>query len=108
MPFPTPAYAVIANGQTASNAVDLRGKRLLGVSYGTMTGTALTFTVSDTESGTYREAHNSSGAISFTIGDDDCMWFAPADARPANCFVKLVSGSAEGADRTLTLFMEAM
>lgn len=111
MPTPTHIKAKIASGETVGVAVDLRGKRLLGVQTpADLTGTTLTWHVSPTETGTYDPAfHLSTLAATATVITsvaDNKYIMLPDDKRPSNCFLKLVSGSAEGADREFTLYCE--
>jgi hypothetical protein len=91
----------IANGQTTSNALDLREKVLVGLQFATMTGTALTFTASS-DGVTYVALKDSAGAaVSFTIASDTYTVIQPAILAGVR-YLKLVSGSSEGAARTIT------
>jgi hypothetical protein len=99
--------AVIANGGTTSAAVDLGGYTLVGLRVATMTGVAITYTMSDTFGGTYVAVHNSSGAVSTTVGDDLYYAVSPDNFRGLQ-FIKLVSGSAEGAERTVKLYLRKL
>lgn len=113
MPFPTPIPAVIANGETVGEAVDLRGLRVLGIHFpADLTGSTLTWQASPTENGVYQAAYHLSTlaatATVITSAAADIYLELPDGKRPANCFLKLVSGSAEGAERTFYLFCESI
>lgn len=111
MPWPTYIEARIASGETVGLAVDLRGKRLLAIKTpADLTGVTLTWQVSEKENGTFYAAYHLSTlaatATVLTSVADDKYITLPQDKQPANCWLKLVSGSAEGADRTFILFCE--
>lgn len=109
--FHQPKPATIANGQTVGAVVDLRGQRLVGIKTpADLTGTTLTWQVSEAVDGTFYAAYHLStlavtATVLTTVADDKYIAL-PFDKAPANCFLKLVSGSAEGADRTFYLFTE--
>lgn len=91
----------IANGATVSNAVDVREKILVGLQFATMTGTAVTFQASS-DGVTYVAVKDSSGAsVSYTIASDTYTVIQPAVLAGIR-YIKIVSGSAEGAVRTVT------
>jgi hypothetical protein len=74
---------------------------------GTMTGTAITFLVGDSLNGTYNALHDGTSAVSLTTAAD--LVVAPVgaarEAVRAARFIKLVSGSAELADRTIKVLI---
>lgn len=91
----------IANGQTVSNAIDVREKILVGLQFATMTGTALTFQASS-DGVTYVAVKDSAGAsISYTIASNTYTVIQPAILAGVR-YIKIVSGSAEAATRTIT------
>lgn len=104
--------AVIANGATTSGAVDLRGKTLLAVETpAAFTGVTLSFSVCDTEDGTYIPVRHlnvlASTAFTLTSVSTSQHIVIASSLMPkgfGNCFVKVISGSAEGAARTLNLY----
>ena len=99
--------AVIPNAGTTSAAIDLQGYTLVGLRVATMTGTAITYTMSDTFAGTYVAVHNSSGAVSTTVADD--LYYAvDSNNFKGLQFIKLVSGSSEGAERTVYLYLRGI
>lgn len=111
MPFPAAIQAVIANGAATSGAVDLRGKRLLGIHMPTdLTGNTLTWSCSPTENGDYHVAYHLSTlaatATVITSAAADITIQLPDDKQPANCWLKLISSGNEGAARTFHLFTE--
>lgn len=96
--------ATIANGQTKSGAVDLGGRTLQGIfTPGALTGTALTFEAAPTADGTYVPVRKEDGsAYTLTVAASrytrvDATLFAGLR------FIKVVSGSSEGAERVLNL-----
>lgn len=96
----------IANGGTTTDAVDLEGKTLVGLfTDSTMTGTAITFQTALSTAGTFVNIEDGDGAnISKTMSGGEYIKLNPQDF--AGCAtIKLVSGSAEGAERTLNLAM---
>lgn len=93
----------IASGQTVSEAVDLHGYSLLGVvTPAALTGSSMTFQGS-VDGNTYNAIYDTSGnQLSMTVAASRFIAIAPTDL--ASCrYLKLVSGSSEGADRTITL-----
>ena len=96
--------AVIASSGTASGAVDLQGLTLCGfIMPATFTGTLVTFTCSDTLAGTYVPVYDATNTQkSVTVSASRYYALNPSDFAGIR-FIKLVSGSAEGAERTITL-----
>lgn len=94
----------IANGQTTSGAVDLGVSAIVGIALpATMTGTALTFTVSNDDS-TYQALRDSTTntdvTLTFTQGksyaiDPSLFW--------GYRYLKVVSNATEGGARTITI-----
>ena len=96
----------IANGATTSGAIDLANNTLIGILFPTsFTGTAVTFTVSDSLGGTYVPLYNASGAVSYTIAQARFYALNPADFYGVR-FLKVVSGSTEGGARTVGLSLK--
>jgi hypothetical protein len=96
--------AVIANGQTASGAVDVNGMCIAGIDMGAaFTGTTLT--IQNSVDGTnYYGAYDSSGnALSWTVAASRYLKFDPPLLGYKS--IKLVSGSSEVAARTLTVVL---
>ncbi len=95
--------AVIAAAGTTSAAVNIAPLTLVGITFpAAFTGTTVTFTVCDTADGTFVPLYNSAGAVSFTIAQARHYALDPVNFRGIQ-FLKVVSGSAEGAERTLIL-----
>jgi hypothetical protein len=96
--------STIASGQTVSSAVDILGRKIAGIDMGAaFTGTALSIKNAADETN-YRPVHDTSGnAISWTVAGDRFLKFDP----PLHGYekIKLVSGSAEAADRTLSVVL---
>lgn len=96
--------ATIASGQTTSPEVDLGGSTLVGLFMpAAFTGTAITFTTAATTGGTFVAVYDSSGnAISATVSTSRYVALSPTTFAGLR-FIKLVSGSSEGGNRTITL-----
>lgn len=102
------ASATIDNGATTSGAIDVGGMSLVGIKFpAAFTGTTVTFTMCDTLGGTYVPVYNASGAVSYTIAQARYYAIAPADFSGIR-YLKIVSGSAEGAARTLVLSLKGV
>jgi hypothetical protein len=95
----------IANGQTTSDAFDTEHYKVGALHFGTMTGTTMTFEAAEKVDGTYRQLVDDSGAaISITVTDDRATGLTSNAASMAIAgvrWLKLVSGSSEGAERTI-------
>lgn len=103
--------AVIPNGGTSSAAVDLGEGQLVGISLpATMTGITLSFTGSDDLNGTYQTIYYLSGvvitALTLTSSAGGKNITLPLDFLAGYRFIKIVSGSAEGAERTIQLMVK--
>lgn len=101
--FNPAVQAVIANGQQESGALSLNGLALVGIFIpAAFTGTALTFTVCDTLAGTYVPLKStiSGTALSYTVAVSGFYAIDPKDFQGVQ-YLKIKSGSAEGAARTL-------
>lgn len=97
--------ATIASGGTDSAAIDLAGLTLCGILLpAAFTGTTLSFLVSDALAGTYVPLKSSASGtlLSYTVAQATYAALDPKDFQGVN-FLKLKSGSSEGADRALTL-----
>jgi hypothetical protein len=97
----------IANGQTISGIVDLGYGSDFILHFPTMTGTTMTFQACDTKEGTFRQLQDGSGAVSVVIASN--LAVAPTgddkDAFRGVRYIKLVSGSAEGAERNIKVLL---
>jgi hypothetical protein len=92
----------IANGQQASPTLNLNGSTLCGIHMpATFTGTSLTFQAAPTEDGTYQAVMWQGSDFSVTVAAGRYVALNPAIFAGIS-FIRIVSGSAEGAARTLT------
>lgn len=94
---------VIANAGQESAAIDCGGFALCGILLpASFTGTALTFEVSNTIDGTFVALKStlSGTALSYTVAQGTYAAIDPKDFQGVR-FLKIKSGSTEGADRTL-------
>lgn len=99
----------ILNTATASSVVECAGLTFCGVKFpAAFTGTTITFQMCDTIGGTYVPVHNAAGtAISYTIAANRYSAIDPKDFYGIN-FLKIISGSAQAADRTLTVSLKGL
>lgn len=98
--------ATIASGGTKSAAISLNGFVPQGIYFPTtFTGTTVTFEACDTVGGTYKPVYNGAGAVSYTIAQGRYYALDPKDFTGIN-FLKIVSGSTEGADRALVVALK--
>ena len=98
----------IASGQTVSNAVNCLGTVLVGIQTpAALTGTSLTFQVSDAGV-TFFDYYNAAGnQVTVAMSVDKRIGLLPADFAGIQ-YIKLVSSSAEGAERKFTLIFRGM
>lgn len=111
-------HAKIASGQTVSGEVDLRGMMLYMIQLpAAFTGTTLSFQVAEVptkEGGVYSNTAkylSTLAATAFTITgltQGDCVIIPSTVVADGlgNCMLKIVSGSAEGADRDIILYTQ--
>lgn len=98
----------IANGQTKSAVISTGGLALCGIILpAAFTGTTLTFEACDTAAGTFVpvKSTTSGTALSYTVAQGTFAAIDPKDFQGI-AFLKIVSGSSEGALRTLKLAMK--
>lgn len=104
------AKATIASGQTTSGEIDLKGGAMVGIiTPSALTSTTMTFTASDKEGGTFVPVYDSEGnQINITVAASQAIALTgvDADALAPWSVIKLVGGSAEGADRTIYVKMK--
>jgi hypothetical protein len=91
-----------AQGQT-SDAVDLRGYGLIGLILPALTACNLTFTVSETEAGTYRTVYDDLGAAFTVTAGAGNRAISTDDLAPISAYrwVRVVSSESQGAERIL-------
>lgn len=93
-----------------SNAIDCKGFVLCGILFpAAFTGTALTFEVSDAIDGTFvpLKSTTSGSALSYTVAGGQYNAIDPKDFEGVQ-FLKVKSGSAEAAARTLKCAMRGL
>lgn len=105
---PNNAYdqtAVIASGQTTSGAVDLSGCTLCGLFMpSSFTGTSIKIQAATASDGTFVTVQDGAGAdYSLTVSTSKYVPVSNLAIVAGLRFIKLVSGSSEGADRTISL-----
>lgn len=98
--------ATISSSGTKTGAIDLGGCQLTGFQLpASFTGTAITFEVSPDNSTFQALYDKNNAAISFTVTQGRTYALGDLIQSLAGYrYMKLVSGSTEGADRTITLF----
>lgn len=94
----------ISASTTISEAIDLGGDALAGlIMPSAFTGTAITYQVSNDKEGTYVVLNDDAGnAVSTTVAPSKAITLNPTTFYGWR-YIKLVSGSAEAADRTIIL-----
>lgn len=97
----------IASSGTKTAAIDLAGMTLVGLLFGTLTSTAMSFETSDAIAGTFVpvKSTTSGTALSYTVAQNTYAAIDPKDVQGLN-FIKLVAGSSEGGLRTITLLLK--
>lgn len=97
----------IANGATVSSAFDARGFATIGFATpAALTGTAITFQVSHDNVTFVPLKTTANAAVSVTVTTSSA-YTIPSEVKPWR-YIKLVSGSAEGAARTITIMASAI
>lgn len=91
----------VANAGTTSSAIQIGGASMVALILpAALTSTTVTFTASDTQAGTFVPVYKSDGtAVSATVAASRAVAL-PVELFPFN-WIKLVTGSAEGAARTI-------
>jgi hypothetical protein len=95
----------ISESTTVSTAVDTDGLLLAGIIFpAAMTGTAITFQVASTNTnGTFKVLTETDGTdVSYTVSADKQVRVDPSGWAGVGA-IKIVSGSAEAADRVINL-----
>lgn len=105
-----PAYeadaATIANGASQSSIINVRGRDVVGVQMpAAFTGTAITFTASF-DGATFQALYDTAGnAVSYTVAASRYIQI-PRGTLGGMQALRLVSGSAEGAGRTVQVILQ--
>ena len=101
----TACTIVVATSTTVSSECDLGGTMIVGIQTpATFTGTAITFQAATASGGTYNAVKDGAGSsVSVTVANGQYIAIDPTKLKGIR-FIKLVSGSVEGADRILTIF----
>jgi hypothetical protein len=102
-----PLSATIASGQTTSAEIDLLGGTLVGILFpAAMTGSTLKIQVASASGGTFETLQKDEvggGDYTITVSAGKAVPLTNLAVLKGWRFIKLVSGSSEGADRILTL-----
>lgn len=101
--------ATIPNGSSTSNEIDLRYQALMGLHMpAAFTGTTITFTASNTAGGTFNPVYKDDGTqYSVTVATNRAIAIDYTKLAGFR-FIKLVSGSTEGATRTIPLGLKPL
>ena len=105
----TDVFAEIAASATTSGEVEIPEEWTLVAirTPSSLTGTSMTFTVAEKSGGTYLQLTDGSAAVSITIAASKHIGLDPTASRFVGVrFLKLVSGSTEGALRRFQLVLE--
>lgn len=99
------ATATIASGGTTSGAIEVPNGQPVGLFLpSALTGTAMTFTAASSENGSFIAVQAVDGASVYSV-TVAASKYVPLDPRvfAGLQYIKLVSGSAEGADRSIVV-----
>lgn len=100
---PVVKTVTIANNTTTSNALKLeKGFVPWSLDIDTITGATFTFSSASTLTGTYRVISSGGSDYTVTATDDKHIILDPTKFGGCN-FIKIISASAEGAERTITV-----
>lgn len=108
--FLNPVTVVITNGAQESAAIVTSGMSLCGIQFpAAFTGTTVTFEACDTFAGTYLPLKSLIGgtALTYTIAQGTYQAIDPKDFAGVQ-FLKIKSGSAEGAARSIICSMKGV
>lgn len=94
----------ISSGETVSPAIDLIGTYVVGMIIPTtFDGTSLSLQGSNSLDGTYHNVYNTSGSqVTATVAASRYVAFVPSDTASIR-FLKLVAGTMQTGDTTITL-----
>lgn len=97
----------IASGDTSSAAVNLGCFSLVSIQLGTINGSSLSFTSAVSSDATYAAVKSTASgtALSYAIASNTFATLDPKDMYGLT-FLKVVMGTAQSADRTLTLYLK--
>lgn len=101
----------IASSETESEPIHLRDRIMVGViTPAALTSTAIKFQAAAQQTGTYRPVYAGDTEVSITVATNEARAVAlageDADALSAWSWIKLVTGSAEAADRDFILVLK--
>lgn len=100
----TDKTATILNGQTTSAEIDLYGTQLAGLFMpAAFTGTSIKISAAATSGGTFMPVQSSGADFSLTVAASKYVPIENLAIMAGVRFIKLISGSTEAADRTITL-----
>ena len=99
----------IASSETDSTAIDCGGMVFTGfILPATFTGTAVTFKVSDDNSTFYALKGSDGNDISYTVAQGNAYAVENAVLFAGWRWIKIISGSSEGAERTIKVSLRGM
>ena len=99
------AEVTIASGQTKTDAINMSNFALMGVEVpATMTGTSLTFEAGSDAASTVPVRDVDGADFSVTLGSGAGVHTVNANDFASFKYIKIVSGSSEGAERTLKVY----
>jgi len=100
--------AQIANTVQESGVISTAGLSLCGIQFpAAFTGTAVTFEAATSAAGPFVPVYNAAGALSYTVAQGQYVAINPQDFQGIS-FLKIKSGSAEGALRTLVCSLKGI
>lgn len=99
----------IASGDTTSAAINLGCFTPVGIQFGTIAGTSMTFMAAVSSSATYSSVKSTTSGtlLTYTVASNTYAAIDPKDLYGLT-FFKLVMGSAQSASRTVTLYLKGL
>lgn len=95
--------ATIADGETTSGAINLKGKKMVGLELpASFTGASVSFTQCRSEGGTYTPIYDSDGVLYAPVATDSAYVALDPGIMCGPAFVKVVSASSESGAKTIT------
>lgn len=106
MGIPNPSNyidATIADGQTTSGAINLKGKKMVGLEVpASFTGQTVSFTQCRSENGTFTPIYKDDGTLYAPVATDSGYVALDPAIMCGPAFVKVVSASSESGAKTIT------
>lgn len=98
----------IASGQSVGSLISTSGAALVGCQMpSAFTGTSISFSTATSSTGTFQELDNSSGKLSYIVGQGKYIAINPQDFYGIQ-YLKIISGSTEASARAINCSLKGM